>query len=327
MLTPPVADAQQSPFAGNWLLWLERGNRNTPAYGTLAIESSSNGLAVYIDGGPVNLLSVDNDRIRFDFDWTDLGDEPHLSILEGRLDNGVIMGTSSEAGASRGAWRATPLPAPEAGPPAPAAIGGIWSGPSIISKYRFDQTEAGIAAQAAYDSTIDDPILRCVSDGVVRMSHGPFYIEVVEAPNKIFILHEDLHEIRRVFLDGREFPEGIDDAQLAMGYSIGRWQGSTLTIETRGLKTSVWDAAGMPFTAGSVLTERWYLDDDDRLHIEFSLDDPINYRRPILMHQIRERLPSETDINEYGCDPHAFYRGLELDGRLEEYWGRSRNRL
>ena len=328
-LLPTLATSQESAFVGEWLLWLEQGNARRPAYGTLTIEPSGGSVNVYIDGGPVNLLALEDNRIRFDFDWTDVGDRVHLSILEGVLDDGVLAGTVTEEGEPRGMWRATPKPLPESPPPAPdpADLTGIWGGPAIISKYSFDQTEAGRAAQAAYDLTIDDPILRCVSDGLMRMSHGPFDIEVVEGRGRIFVLHEDLHEVRRIHLDGRSFPDGIDDAHLSMGYSIGRWEGSTLVVQTRGLKRAVWDAAGMPFNAGAAVTERWYLDDDGNLHIEFSLSDPINYYRPILMHQVRERLPDDSEIGEYSCDPHAFYRGLQLDGRLEEYWGRSRNRL
>jgi len=329
VVAPVTAIGQESGFVGEWLLWMEQGNARRPAYGTLTIEPSGDAVRVYIDGGPVNLLGLDGDRIRFDFDWTDVGDRVHMSILEGVLDDGILAGTATEAGEARGAWRATPKATPQSPPPAPDPVdlSGIWGGPSIISKYSFDQTEAGQAAHAAYDSTIDDPILRCVSDGLMRMSHGPFDIEIVAGRGRIFILHEDLHEVRRIHMDGRSFPDGIDNAQLAMGYSLGRWEGSTLVVETRGLKKAVWDAAGMPFNAGAVVTERWYLDGDGNLHIEFSLNEPVNYHRPILMHQVRQRLPDESEIGEYSCDPHAFYRGLQLDGRLEEYWGRSGNRL
>ena len=329
VFSPVTSIGQESGFVGEWLLWLEQGNSRRPAYGTLSIEPSGDSLSVYIDGGPVNLLSLEGDRIRFDFDWTDVGDREHLSILEGRLEDGILTGTMTEAGEPRGAWRATPKAPPESPPPGPDPVDltGIWGGPAIISKFSFDQTEPGRVAQAAYDLTIDDPILRCVSDGLIRMSHGPFVIEVVEDRGRIFILHEDLHEVRRIYMDGRPFPEGIDDAQLSMGYSLGHWEGSTLVIETRGLKKAVWDAAGMPFNAGAVVTERWYLDEDENLRIEFSLSDPVNYNRPILMHQVRQRLPDDSEVGEYSCDPHAFYRGLQLDGRLEEYWGRSGNRL
>ena len=321
------AVAQDSAFVGEWLLWVEAGYEDRPAYGTLAIEATDGGLALYVEGGPVNLLELDGDRIRFDLDWIDLRDAPRLSIFSGVLDNAAMRGEITEDGNDRGAWRATRMPAsnPDA-PPTPVDLTGIWGEPDYIGKQVFDLTEAGRAADDAYDETLDDPILRCVSDGLIRMSHGPFAIEVVDAGNRLIMLYQDMHEVRRVYLD-RGFPDGIENMDESMGYAVGHWEGSTLVIETRGLKRGVWDAPGMPISTDGIFTERWYLDDDGNLHIEFSLDDPANYHRPVLMHQIRYKQPDDQEIGAYACDPHSFYRSLDIEGRLEEYWGRSRNRL
>jgi hypothetical protein len=325
---PLLAVAQESVFVGNWLLWVESGYEARPAYGTLVIEQANDGLAVYVEGGPVNLLALDGDRVRFDLDWVDLRDAPHVSLFEGVWENGAIQGRVTTAdGDDRGAWRATRLANrnPDE-PPAPVDLTGIWGEPDYIGKQVFDLTEAGRAADEVYDETLDDPILRCVSDGMIRMSHGPFDIEVLDVGNRIIMLYQDMHEVRRVYLD-RGFPEGIERMNESMGYSIGHWEGSTLVIETRGLKKGVWDAPGMPISSDGVFTERWYLDDEGRLHIEFSLDDPENYHRPALMHQIRYREPDDKEIAPYACDPHSFYRSLDIEGRLEEYWSRSRYRL
>ena len=323
-----MAAAQQNEFVGEWLLWLENDNRiGVPAVGSLVIEGAGDSVAIYIDGGPVNLLELDGNRIRFDFDWSDLPDLAHLSILEGTLQNGVMEGAVTEDGEDRGAWRATRKPPPAQDlTPDPVDLTGIWGRPAILSKHHFDLTEAGEASNATYDPTIDDPILRCVSDGLIRLNHGPFAIEVAEREGRLYVLHEDLHEVRRIYLDGRGYPEGIDDFGLAMGYSIGHWEGSTLVVESRGLKRTVWDAGGMPISAGARVTERWYLDDMGQLNVEFRLIDPVNYHRPVEMHTVRRKRPDDGEIMEYSCDPHAFYRSVQLEGRLDEYWGRSGNR-
>ena len=323
----PGVSSPQERFLGVWELWVEAGYEGRPAYGTLAIEDAGDGLALYVDGGPVNLLELDGDRIRFDMDWLDLRDTTHVSILEGVLENGVLQGTVTDDGEDRGGWRATRMPErdPDA-PPMPVDLTGIWGEPDHIGKAVFDLTDAGRAADEVYDETMDDPILRCVSDGLIRMSHGPFDIEVLDAGNRIIMLYEDMHEVRRIYLD-RDFPDGIENYSQSMGYSIGHWEGSTLVIETRGLKRGVWDAPGMPISSDVVFTERWYVDDEGRLHTEFSMDDPANYHRPALMHQIRLKQPEDHEISPYSCDPHPFYRGLDLEGRLEEYWGRAPYRL
>ena len=327
LLLPMGVGAQQNGFVGVWQLWVESGYEFRPAYGTLVIEDTDDALALYIDGGPASLLELEGDRIRFELDWVDLRDTTRFSILEGELVDGVMHGTATEVDVDRGAWRATRIPDPDPDElPNPVDLTGIWGEPDYIGKHLFDLTEAGRVADEAYDETMDDPILRCVSDGMIRMSHGPFDIEVLDAGNRFVMLYQDMNEVRRVYLD-RDFPDGIGGYNQSMGYSVGHWEGSTLVIETRGLKKGVWDAPGMPISSDAVFTERWYLDDEGLLHIEFSMEDPENYHRPALMHQIRIKQPDDHEIPPYSCDPHPFYRGLDLEGRLEEYWGRSRNRL
>ena len=256
----------------------------------------------------------------------DLRDTPRISVLEGVLDNGVISGHATEDGEERGEWKALRLVEQDNFPPNPVDLSGIWGPPDYIGKNVFDLTDAGWEAHEAYDPTLDDPMLRCMSDGLIRMSHGPFDVEVLNAGNRIVMLYEDMHEIRRVYLD-RDFPDSIGSLNQSMGYSIGHWEGSTLVVETRGLKRSVWDAPGMPISPDAIFTERWYLDDSGVLHIEFSMNDPENYQRPVLMHQIRTKQPDNAEVSPYSCDPHPFYRGLDIEGRLDEYWGRSRYRL
>jgi len=328
LLFPVISSSQESAFVGSWLLWVETGNQDEPAYGSLDIEPSGNSIAVYVDGGPGNLLELDGNHIVFDFDWDNFYDLLHVSVLEGTLEGDVISGTATVEGEDRGAWRATRVQSVDRNaPPDPVDITGIWGPPALISRHTFDLTEAGRAADEVYEPTLDDPILRCVSDGLIRMSHGPFDLEILQGDGRIVVLHEDLHEVRRIYTDGRDFPEGIEDAGFAMGFSIGHWEGSTFVSETRGLKRTVWDASGMPISPGAIVTERLDLDETGRLHIQISMTDPVNYNRPVLMHLVRSKQPADTVVNEYACDPHGFYRGLEISGQLEEYWGRSRNRL
>lgn len=335
-----ICAAQESRFAGEWLLWIEsawgwepfEGNvgeiPDNPVYATLAFEETSDGLSVFVNGGPVNLLELEGNEVTFDIDWTDLNDQVRVSALEGVLENGVIRGRATEEGTDLGTWRATSMARSETStqPANPIDLTGIWGVAPMLMKYSYDLTEAGRAADDAYDPTIDDPALRCVSDGLIRMSLGPFKIEVAKRADRIIVLHEDMHEVRRIYLDGRGFPEGIDDANLSMGYSIGHWEGSTLVVETRGLMGATWDAAGMPISSAAVIDERWYLDEIGQLHIEYSVSDPTHYNRPILMHQVRPGETDDTHIFEYSCDPHAFYRSLELEDRWDEYWERMRSR-
>ena len=327
LLAAGATAAQQSEFAGRWVLGLDSG-RNTD-FGLLEIDGAGDDLQVFIDGGPVNLLSVDGSRITFDFDWTDGGDRLHVTELSGELQDGTLTGEMTEQGEATGTWFAEPWAEhPDAGAaPEPVDLEGVWLNLSRgTHKDAFDLTAAGAIADEAYDPIFDDPHLRCVTGGVIRMEDGPFGQEIIQRDDHILILYEYFHEVRRIWMDGRDFPEGIEDAYLAMGYSIGHWEGSTLVVETRGMKPTIWDAAGMPVSTSAVVFERKYLDEEGRLHTDYTLHDPEHYNRPIYRHAYRERRAG-AEFNESGCDPHTFYRGLDLEGRLEEYWGRSGSRL
>ena len=82
----------------------------------------------------------------------------------------------------------------------------------------------------------------------------------------------------------------------------------------------------MPVSPAGVITEQKYLDEEGLLHTDYTLQDPANYNRPIYRHAYRER-PADAELRDASCDPHSFYRGLQLEDRLEGYWRRSGSRL
>ena len=321
------APGQQPEITGQWTLALDAGP--SVNYGILEFSESGGELSAYIDGGPVNILRLEGEGLAVDMDWTDGGDRLHVTELTGTITPGRIAGTLSESGRETGTWFAEPRRQhPDAGlPPQPVDLTGVWRSVSRgTHKDAFDLTEAGRAINDAYDPTLDDPHLRCVSGGMIRMEDGPMIYQIIQRDDHILILYEYFNEVRHIWTDGRDFPEGVDEAYLEMGYSIGRWEGSTLVVETRGMKPGLWDASGMPISASAVATERKYLDGDGRLHTDYWLDDPANFRRPIYRHAYRTLIDGAV-LEHYACDPHSFYRSLALEGRLEEYWQRSAQRF
>jgi hypothetical protein len=321
------AIAAEADFLGKWLLYLD----HRPAgfsYGTLEVERNGEELRGYIDGGPAP-VSIDGEAISLLFDWDDGGGTVYLSALEGELLDGGIEGRVVRDGEATGTWRATPRAGPPGAgqPPRPVDLSGIWRMRTDdgTGKDTFELTAEAAAFQQAFDARYDDPVLRCVSDGLVRQTGGPFAKEIIQQDDKVTILYEDMHEIRRVYLDG-EFPDDVDSLGEALGYSIGRWEGSTLVVETRGLKDALWHrAGGEPISSAARVTEHVYIGDDGNLHVELMLDDPVNYHRSPLRHTVFSRAP-DYNFNYYSCDPDAFYRGLYLEGLLDLYYGRSRYR-
>jgi hypothetical protein len=321
-LLPAVALAQRAELAGDWFLTLSE--RRAVHTGILTIERSGGGLVAFVDGGPAS-LEIAGDAIALEFDTRDGGGQLLRYALHGRVEGNELTGElTPPLDAPKGTWRAARHVVPPAAPPKPVDFTGVWSRTSAgLARVTLDYTPAAQAAVAGYHY-LDDPALRCVSPGLVRVSGWPYPLEIVQNDEQVTILYESFHEVRRIWLDGRPYPESLPHR--AMGYSLGHWEGSTLVVETKMLAPGYVDLAGQPLSASAHVVERMSLGaDGNTLRSELTLYDPQNYRRPITRHRSWRREPDLT-ILEYDCDPYPFFRGLEIEGALEQYWQRMRQR-
>jgi hypothetical protein len=127
--------------------------------------------------------------------------------------------------------------------------------------------EANLADQAAGGQGTD-PTFTCIPDGMPRAMNVIFPMEIVIQPHITHMMIEYLSMLRRVYTDGRDWPENAEAS--FMGYSIGKWADEdgdgrydTLLIETRNLKgPRAFDASGIPLHSdnATVVKERIYLD-------------------------------------------------------------------
>jgi len=318
----PFANAQQQAWLGPWFLTLT--DQGTVHTGILTIESVDGALTAFVDGGPAS-LTLDNETIELTFDTRDGGGRLLSYVLNGHRTDDAMQGVlTPPLDAAAGTWHAERHVEPVPTPPKPVDFTGIWSRTSSgTAKVSLDYTPAAQAAVAAY-SYLDDPALRCVSPGVVRVSGWPYPLEIVQNDTQVTILYESYHEVRRIYLDGRDYPRDLPHR--SMGYSLGHWEGSTLVVQTEMLLPGYVDLAGQPLSEDARVVERMSLSENgDVLRSELTLYDPANYRRPVTRHRAWRKTP-ETTILEYDCDPYPFFRGLEVEGKLDEYWQRMRQR-
>jgi hypothetical protein len=105
--------------------------------------------------------------------------------------------------------------------------------------------------------------------------------QIVQTSNVIVVHAEMLPEARLIYLDGRPHPP--PDFKLWTGHSVGRWEGSTLVVDT----TNFIDGRGFYGDAGGNfawdghlrLTERFSLLDPETLLYQFEIDNPTAYTR------------------------------------------------
>jgi len=113
-----------------------------------------------------------------------------------------------------------------------------------------------------------DPTYICIPDGMPRGMNVIFPMEIVITPNTTYMMIEYLSMLRRVYTDGRNWPEDFEPS--FMGYSIGKWidedgdgRYDVLEIETRFLKgPRAFDASGIPLHKDNktIVKERMSLD-------------------------------------------------------------------
>jgi hypothetical protein len=111
----------------------------------------------------------------------------------------------------------------------------------------------------------------CIPSGMPRMMIAYEPMEFVITPETTYVLMEHMSEHRRIYTDGRIWPEVIEPS--FSGYSIGRWvdddgdgRFDALEVETRGFKgPRTYDASGIPLHRDNqtIVHERFHRDKSD----------------------------------------------------------------
>jgi hypothetical protein len=102
----------------------------------------------------------------------------------------------------------------------------------------------------------------------VMMMYEP--MEIVIKPKVTYMLIESMSPIRRVYTDGRQFPNPEESDPAFVGFSVGKWLDTdndgtydTLEIETRNMRgPRLFDSVGTPLSKDNdtVVKEKIYLD-------------------------------------------------------------------
>ena len=105
-------------------------------------------------------------------------------------------------------------------------------------------------------------------------STGSEMTRIVQTPQLIVMLNPDL-TYRQIWMDGRALEPEPNPSW--MGYSVGRWEGDTLVVESYGFHAGTWlDRDGHPHTEQLRLTERYrrpsFRDAGNRGHVLGSRD-------------------------------------------------------
>jgi hypothetical protein len=205
----------------------------------------------------------------------------------------------------------------EVAAPAVPDISGIWTldangraGASINGVGDFEKTapytpearDKRAAYHALVDPSGDSPGAHCVPYGMplAMFLGGGYPVEFIQRPEQLTIIYETHNEVRRVFLDGRVIREE-DVLPSRGGISRGHWEGSTLVVETTGLKESIDQPTA--HSENARIVERYTprtTDGRRRLDVEVTINDPQFYTRPPTLEREYTEL-AEGRMLDYDC--------------------------
>jgi hypothetical protein len=160
----------------------------------------------------------------------------------------------------------------------------------------------------------DSPDTNCLPAGPRAGLFGQEPVKFVQTPGLLLVIYEGA-PTRQIFLDGRALPK--DPNPSWMGYSVGRWEGDTLVVDTAGYNDRTWlDLTGHPHTEALRVTERFRRLDFGHIQMQMTFDDPHTYVKPWTIDVAVEFMP-DTELIEHVCNENEKDR-THLVGTLQD---------
>jgi hypothetical protein len=190
-----------------------------------------------------------------------------------------------------------PPPSPDGSPPV-ATFFNLGAG--FKEGLPFTPWAAELRKKRAADNAKDNPDAHCLPIGLMQLHLHPQPRKIIQTPDVVVILYEAQGEVRQIFTDGRQLPNN-DPQPWWRGYSVGRWEGDTLVVETTGFRDDVWlDVNGSPLTTTGKMTERFRRPNYGSLQIDITIEDPKAYTKPFTV-RVNQRIMPDTDLIEFVC--------------------------
>lgn len=205
-----------------------------------------------------------------------------------------------------GVWvytRRAGLPTPPPGGPLGQATTGsqFWDiSTGMADPIPFQPWAREMLERRMAEHSKDNPDAHCLPLGIMQLHTHPDPHRVVQTPRMLVMLWEANDGVRQIFTDGRPLPNN-DPQPWYFGYSVGRWEGETLVVETIGLRDDGWlDVNGTPLTSAAKVTERFRRPVFGTMTVDVTIDDPKAYTKPWTV-SVEHRLMLDTDIMEFIC--------------------------
>jgi hypothetical protein len=162
---------------------------------------------------------------------------------------------------------------------------------------------------------------RCITRGIpgsmIPINYGNNY-QIIQSPGYIVILYEMIHDARIITMDGR--PHLSEGVRQWMGDARGRWEGTTLVVETTNFTDKTQIIYGDGFHSQRLrIIERFTVADADTLQYQFTVEDPATWTTPWTAAIPLTKDHHQHRIFEYACHEGNYAMPNSLNGaRAEE---------
>jgi hypothetical protein len=178
---------------------------------------------------------------------------------------------------------------------------GLWEGDTPLGRPTPGDLQPAVldlAAKHQQDFYKARPFYQCRPSGPEAERFGGWK-RIVQTPAAIVILQDDL-TYRVIHTDGRALEP--DPAPSWSGYSVGRWEGDTLVVESNGFNDKTWTSRyGITHTDRLRVTERYRRADFGHLRVEVTYTDPGAYTKPWGFAS-DSTLAADTEMLEQVCE-------------------------
>jgi hypothetical protein len=164
------------------------------------------------------------------------------------------------------------------------------------------------------DKAKDNPDAMCFPMGFLQFHQQPQPRKIIQTKQLIVIEYEANYGLRHIYLDGRPLPKQGDPQPWWYGYSVGRWEGDTLVVETNNLRGAEdgpydgWlDVNGSPYSQQAKFTERFTRPTFGRLIIDTTVEDPKAYTKPWTV-RVDQRITADEELIEFICNENQQFR-------------------
>src|SRR5499427_3208540 len=175
----------------------------------------------------------------------------------------------------------------------------IMSDPAAFPMFKggYPLTAAGKEGLAKWNPR-NNILLKCGTKGTPLIMISPLPMELSRQGDKIIMRLEEYDSVRTIHMNPKD---EAPPAKTLFGFSRGRWEGTTLVVETDHIAAGYFDHEGTPQSDQIKTVERFIPNADySRLDYTLTTTDPVTFTRPFELKRYFVWKPENT-VHPYQC--------------------------